>query len=114
MAENVTIEGLDESFHEILNENAPTDQNNNQQDEKSFICSICGKMLKTNSGHRRHEMGHSDSDQNKWECQICSKTFVDKGHFLGHVNKHIGIEIMASVTIMSTRWIQFKVFNFQH
>ena len=23
-------------------------------------------------------------------------------------------EIMASVTIMSTRWIQFKVFNFQH
>ena len=27
MAENVTIEGLDESFHEILNENAPTDQN---------------------------------------------------------------------------------------
>ena len=31
MAENVTIEGLDESFHEILNENAPTDQNNNQQ-----------------------------------------------------------------------------------
>jgi KRAB domain-containing zinc finger protein len=90
MAENVTIEGLDESFHEILNENAPTDQNNNQQDEKSFICSICVKMLNTNSGHRRHKMGHSDSDQNKWECQICSKTFVDKGHFLGHVNKHIG------------------------
>ena len=24
------------------------------------------------------------------------------------------IEIMAFVTIMSTRWIQFKVFNFQH
>jgi hypothetical protein len=24
------------------------------------------------------------------------------------------IEIMAFVTIMSTKWIQFKVFNFQH
>lgn len=47
-------------------------------------------MLKAKSGHRCHEMGHSDSDQNKWECQICSKTFVDKGHFLGHVNKNIG------------------------
>ena len=69
---------------------SPTDQSNNQQNEKSFIFSICGKMLKAKSGHRCHEMGHSDSDQNKWECQICSKTFVDKGHFLGHVNKNIG------------------------
>ena len=47
-------------------------------------------MLKAKSVHRCHEMGHSDSDQNKWDCQICSKTFVDKGHFLGHVNKNIG------------------------
>jgi uncharacterized Zn-finger protein len=52
---------LEESYHEI-------------RDDKSYLCSVCGKILHSFSGLRRHNMNHQD--KKKWECQICHKTEV--------------------------------------
>ena len=54
--------------------------------DKSYMCSVCGQILISFSGLRRHNMNHQD--KKKWECQICHKTFVEKDHFTGHVSVH--------------------------
>ncbi|XP_076106749.1 uncharacterized protein LOC143075266 isoform X3 [Mytilus galloprovincialis] len=92
MTENVTIEALDESFHELINENssAVSTAVNRTDDQDVFVCCFCGKKIKTKSGHRRHEISHSDTEKRRHECKICHKTFADNAHYLGHMNTHIG------------------------
>ena len=87
--ENVVVESLEESFHEFVHELTETDVNNKI---KGFVCSHCGKIPNTKSGHSRHERRHmiSDGDSKTYECQICTRKFIDKDHhFNGHVNKHM-------------------------
>ncbi|VDI29675.1 Hypothetical predicted protein [Mytilus galloprovincialis] len=92
MTENVTIEALDESFHELINENssAVSTAVNRTDDQDVFVCCFCGKKIKTKSGHRRHEISHSDTEKRRHECKICHKTFADNAHYLDHMNTHIG------------------------
>ena len=52
--------------------------------DKSYMCSVCGQILISFSGLRRHNMNHQD--KKKWECEICQKTVVEKAHYTGHVS----------------------------
>ena len=76
----ISVTAVEESYHEI-------------RDDKSYLCSVCGKILHSFSGLRRHNMNHQD--KKKWECQICHKTFVEKYHFTGHVSAHHKIGLFA-------------------
>ncbi|CAC5380325.1 KRAB [Mytilus coruscus] len=87
MTKNMKIETEDESFHDS---SSAVTTLNNTNDQPGYICCFCGKNIKTKSGHRRHEISHSDNDKKKRECHICNKTFVDNAHFLGHMHTHMG------------------------
>ena len=67
----ISIIAVEESFHEI-------------PDDKSYLCSVCGKFLHSFSGLRRHNMNHQD--KKKWECEICQKTVVEQAHYTEHVS----------------------------
>ncbi|CAG2207325.1 KRAB [Mytilus edulis] len=89
MTENVKIETEEESFHEIIDDNSSVvtmvTALNNINNQQGYICSFCGKNIKTKSGHRRHELIHSDNDKKRRECHVCNNKF----HFLGHMNTHM-------------------------
>jgi len=53
----ISVTAVEESFHEMR--------------DKSYLCSVCRKILHSFSGFRRHNMNHQD--KKKWECQICQK-----------------------------------------
>uniref|UniRef100_A0A0N5BBV2 C2H2-type domain-containing protein n=1 Tax=Strongyloides papillosus TaxID=174720 RepID=A0A0N5BBV2_STREA len=59
-------------------------KNNN---EKSFICSICGKQFGCSSSLQRHNRLHKGSLC--YKCAICSKTFTRTDTFNIHGMKHI-------------------------
>ncbi|CAG2243132.1 KRAB [Mytilus edulis] len=89
MTENVKIETEEESFHEVIDDNSSVvtmvTALNNINNQQGYICSFCGKNIKTKSGHRRHELIHSDNDKKRRECHVCNNKF----HFLGHMNTHM-------------------------
>ena len=79
MASSKLVPALDESFHKV-----PSNSNTN-----SYICATCGKHIQSSSGFRRHMMSHGEK---LYKCLICTKTFTDRHHFEGHVNKHQDIK----------------------
>ncbi|XP_052073146.1 zinc finger protein 37-like [Mytilus californianus] len=87
MTKHMKIEAEDESFHDS---SSAITALNNTNDQPGYICCFCGKNIKTKSGHRRHEISHSDNDKKRRECHICNKKFVDNAHFLGHMHTHMG------------------------
>ncbi|XP_041370122.1 zinc finger E-box-binding homeobox 1-like isoform X11 [Gigantopelta aegis] len=60
------------------------------QCKKIFVCDLCGKVIKTYSGHRRHRLTHGVNK--KFKCEICYKSFVERHHFEGHMDVHDGIK----------------------
>ncbi|KAL8567889.1 hypothetical protein ACOMHN_059011 [Nucella lapillus] len=52
-----------------------------------FSCGMCDAKFKTSSGLAYHErQNHKDLPQ--YRCPVCSKGFVSRGHFVGHMNMH--------------------------
>ena len=56
------------------------------QSKKSFLCSLCGTVLTTNSGFRQHMANHTD--KHKFSCDICHKTFSVLSQLNFHRKQH--------------------------
>ncbi|XP_077109800.1 uncharacterized protein LOC143766198 [Ranitomeya variabilis] len=57
-------------------------------DEKSYLCSICGKCFKLKSHLFVHEKSHSG--EKPFSCLECGKCFSRKSNLIGHKKTHTG------------------------
>ena len=60
-------------------------------DDKSYLCSDCGKELKSKSGYRRHRMKHNS--QERFSCDHCDAKFMERHHYEGHLRAHNGTNL---------------------
>ncbi len=54
-----------------------------------YRCSLCHKQLSTDAGWQRHRRQHMG--QFKYTCQVCGQGFMQRSHYMGHMNRHNNI-----------------------
>ena len=55
------------------------------------VCDRCSATFGTSSGLYKHKrLIHSDKP--KYICQVCRKKFMEKHHYVGHMNQHLNIK----------------------
>lgn len=73
-------------------------------EERLFLCEICGKLLKTNRILKTHKQ-KVHSDERPFSCKWCDKSFKRKGGLKTHMRIHTG-EKPYSCSICSKRFVQ--------
>ena len=58
------------------------------EDREQFLCTLCGKCLKSKGGLREHEMRHTTATERNFKCKICDKTFLIKKDLSRHEERH--------------------------
>ncbi|VVC91537.1 unnamed protein product, partial [Leptidea sinapis] len=56
--------------------------------DKKYVCMVCGYKTYTVEVMRRHTYTHIDNKPNK--CDICDKSYIQRGQLLKHLKKHEG------------------------
>lgn len=58
---------------------------------ESFVCSICGQVLKNGSSLNKHELIHtSTAVKQKHQCRFCGSSFANPNTLRTHENQHVG------------------------
>lgn len=57
----------------------------NEPEEKIFMCSTCGKKFKDPSALRQHVVTHIDRQITKVQCEICGKWLESISLFFFHL-----------------------------
>jgi KRAB domain-containing zinc finger protein len=59
-----------------------------KHDGMQLMCQYCSKTFTSRQGLSAHQKMAHDEGEKKYKCTICSASFVNKSHYVGHVNKH--------------------------
>ncbi|XP_033729147.1 zinc finger protein 578-like [Pecten maximus] len=76
MAEEV-IQAMNESFEEV---------------SPGFMCDHCEQMLLSGPGLDRHTKKVHGTGNASYKCGICSAMFMERGHYMGHINVHADVK----------------------
>ncbi|KAL8604929.1 hypothetical protein ACOMHN_028557 [Nucella lapillus] len=61
------------------------------KDGKLFHCLYCPATFATNSGLWKHKNIIHFNKKETHVCQVCGKGFLDKTHYVDHMNMHLNI-----------------------
>lgn len=67
-------------------EQFPLGQSLSTSELKRFVCDICFKTYKDRGTLNRHKKGHSDIKP--YQCTVCSKRFIRKDYLSSHMVTH--------------------------
>lgn len=59
--------------------------------EKKYVCEICAKSFKHHQGFSTHMRKHDGSLQKKFICGHCGKAFYNKYDMQLHIRTHTGV-----------------------
>ena len=69
-----------------------------EHEGRRWICEICGSPFKSSGGLSAHiKVKHADMvmTEAKFKCSKCSKSFVNKDLYVGHMSKHDGTKLFS-------------------
>lgn len=61
-----------------------------QEDKKTFLCSLCPRRYSSASGLQHHQRSHSNGPLKQFKCDTCDKTFTQSASLRTHLKIHTG------------------------